>query len=282
MIGRNESTTKGESVTGVVLTTARYQKRHNEIWCNLMWWQSMLEMLRGIETDRIWISITQITPPQPHVNSAQTDRQTDMARMCVCPSICQCVFVRFDELPWKALSKGLQIPEDSSPLERKKEQCWGAWRGLEKPEESVKPPAMFTLLRERASVLAGTAFSSLHTFHPALQIYDHTRTHTHHYSCCIVGLRRKKCVRRHNGFICALTVIEYKCVYVSPTIACADVLYVRCVHVSRKLKTETKTEGGTVPITERSHMHMHTKIKMVKGVHSVMDEQENTINFAGD
>lgn len=129
MIGRNESTTKGESVTGVVLTIARYQKRHNEIWCNLMWWQSMLEMLQSIETDRIWISITQITPPQPHVNSAQTDRQTDMARMCVCPSICQCAFVRFDEFPWKALSKGLQIPEDSSPLERKKEQCWGGLGG---------------------------------------------------------------------------------------------------------------------------------------------------------
>lgn len=59
-------------------------------------------------------------------------------------------------------------------------------------------------------------------------------------------------------------------------------VYVRCGHVSRKLKQETQAEGGTVNITKRSHMHMHTKIKVVKGVHRVMDERENTINFAGD
>ena len=35
-------------------------------------------------------------------------------------------------------------------------------------------------------------------------------------------------------------------------------------------------------VTERSHMHMHANIKVVKGVQGVMDDGGNTINFAGD
>lgn len=59
-------------------------------------------------------------------------------------------------------------------------------------------------------------------------------------------------------------------------------MYRRYVHESKKLKTGRQTEGGTVHISERSHMHMHTNIKVVKGVQRVMDERGNTINFAGD
>lgn len=193
-----------------LLMTAHYQKRHNEIWCNLMWWQSMLETLPS--TDRIWFSITKITPPQPHIYSAQTDRQTDaQTHMCVCPSICQCVFVIWC-VSLKGIIKGTSNRRRFiSPWEEEGTVLEGLG-GVEKPEESAKPPAMFTLLRERASVLAGTAFSNLHTFHPALQIYDHT--HKHHRSCCIVGLRQKKHVSRHNEFICAWLLLNKSVCYV--------------------------------------------------------------------
>lgn len=169
MIGRNESTTKGESVTGVALTTALYQRRRNEIWCNLMWWWSILEMLPGIETDRIWLSITLITTTRQH------PWHRHMACMRVRPSICQCVFVgaQFDDLPQKGLSKGLQIPEDSSPLHNKTEQCWWGWPWRVSSLQQCLPYS------QRSSVLVGTAFSDTHTFHPAPQIYGPTHTHSY-------------------------------------------------------------------------------------------------------
>lgn len=138
-----------------------------------------------------------------------TDRYgvlTPLAQTTHGPSICQCVFVRvrFDDLPRKQLPKGLQIPEDSPPLERKGEGTL-IWRGgglvqrWRKLEESVKPPAMFTLLRKiqcprmyslqrHACILSSTT-----------DLWSHTHTHrdTHaysrrHRSCCIVRLRQKE------------------------------------------------------------------------------------------
>lgn len=52
--------------------------------------------------------------------------------------------------------------------------------------------------------------------------------------------------------------------------------------MSRKLKTATQTGGGLVYITERSHMHMHANIKVVRGVQGVIDDTGNTITFSSD
>lgn len=159
----------------------------------------------------------------------------------------------------------------------------GAGGGVEETEDSVKPPAMLTLLRERSSVLTGTAFSATHPFHPALQIYDLSLTHTHHHSCCIVGLRQNvQCVHRHNEFICALLNIS-ACMFSYRLILCELCMYVYevCACV-QEVKDRDTDRRGTMHITERSHMHMHTNIKAVKGVLGVMDERGNTINFAGD
>lgn len=125
----------------------------------------MLEMLPSIETDRSWISITQITP-------ASADRHTQRTRVCLPVFLSLCVYdLRgFSERHYQ---RDFRYQKIHLPLRGRRNSVAGLGGGV--PEESARPPAMFTLLRERASVLAGTAFSNPHTFHPALQIYDHTR-----------------------------------------------------------------------------------------------------------
>lgn len=106
---------------------------------------------------------------------------------------------------------------------------WRKWRGVSSLQKCLP-------YSERSTVLAGTAFSNTHTFHPALQIYDHTHVIIH---AALLECVRMKCVCRHNEFRC-MCILEYKSVYV----------FLRCVHKSRQLKTETQTERtGTMVCT---------------------------------
>lgn len=57
---------------------------------------------------------------------------------------------------------------------------------------------------------------------------------------------------------------------------------IRCVQCVQEENDSDADRKKTVHIIERSHMHMHTNIKVVKAVQGVMDERGHTINFAGD
>ena len=97
-------------------------------------------------------------PPQQQINSALTDRQ--MASVHVCPSTSKCVLVRVQALDrfHQELSKGLQIFELVLSFSEEEGTILGGL-GVEKTgRESLMPQAMFTLFRERSSILVGTAF----------------------------------------------------------------------------------------------------------------------------
>lgn len=151
-----------------------YQKTRNEIWCNVMWWRSELEMLPGIETDRIWISTTLITTTT--TRQRRSHRQTHGRHACLPVYLSVRICAIWWSPPKGIIERDFKYQKIHLPLRGSRNSVSAAVEGL---EESVKPPAMFTLLRERSSVLAGTAFSDTHTFHPALQIYDLAHTHTH-------------------------------------------------------------------------------------------------------
>lgn len=179
MIGEKWVETRWQQVSHrLLLTTSVYQHRCNEIWCDVM-------AKHARDASQHWNrqDVDQCYADHQHHCMSTPLRRTDVytgAHMACLPvylSACVCACA-FWWSPQKGLSKRLQIPEDSSPLERRKEHCWGLQERVGKLEETVKPPAMFTLLRERSSVLVGTAYSCTHTFHPALQIYGHTHTHT--------------------------------------------------------------------------------------------------------
>lgn len=118
----------GKSVSALVLTTAFYQERQTEIWHNVMWWQSRLEMLHATEPGRMWISVTLITATTARQH--RLHRQTDTWHACVFTRLPVRVHLCLRNLMIPAkngLSKGLQISEASWEEEGTAIRDFGGW-----------------------------------------------------------------------------------------------------------------------------------------------------------
>lgn len=143
------------------------------------WWGTG-EMLFRIETDLIWSRILLITTPHWETDPKHARK---LAPLCVTV----CLSVQADELSAK---KDFKIPEDSCPLERKKEGCLVGLRGGSvEGLESVKPLAVFSLLKKihcpRWCCLQQYAYISS-------AVIDANTPHTNHHLCYIVGLHQNK------------------------------------------------------------------------------------------
>ena len=161
--------------TGVVLTTALYQRRRNEIWCNVMWWWSI--------AGKCWPGLKQTGSGSPlHWTLPRVDTPYADSTWPVYLSVCICACAIWWSSP-KAITKGASNTRRfTSPWEKRRSDLRGVgkfsggenWRRVSGLQQCLP-------YSERSSVLACTAFSDTHTFYPALQIYDlsHTHTHTH-------------------------------------------------------------------------------------------------------
>ena len=196
--GRNELTTKGEPVTGVVFVTALDQRRRNEIWCNVIWWRRMLEMLASIETDRIWISITLI-------NARDGQTQGMQARSPPPPPFCQGAFasVRLDwkiRLPLRGRANG-GGGGGFGGVGKTRGECrassdvYPTWR-------NIQSPCWYSFKQHTYISSSNHRFMITHIY---TQTQTHTHTHTHtvilvrtqHWLSFIVSSQTKNSTHTH-------------------------------------------------------------------------------------
>lgn len=136
----------------------------------------------GRDVTRNWnrLDLEQYYTDHQHLPSRETH-----GMMHVCTSTCQRVFVCgwFDEF---------------TPNWNIKRTLLGGGRGRQWIKcRRVSSLQKCLLYSKRSTVLVGTAFSSMHTFHPALQIYDHTHVHVIIHAA-LWDRVKMKCVCGHN------------------------------------------------------------------------------------
>lgn len=99
--------------TGVVLTTALYQKRRNEIWCNVMWWWSI--------AGKCWPGLKQTGSGSPlHWSLRRVDTPRADNTWPVYLSVCICACAIWWSSP-KAITKGASNTRRfTSPWEKRR------------------------------------------------------------------------------------------------------------------------------------------------------------------
>lgn len=150
-----------------------YQNRRNEIWCNVMWWWSMLEMLPGIETDRIWISTTLITTTTTRQRHSRRQTHGRHARLPVYLSVCICAIWWS---PPKGIIKGTSNTRRSiSPWEEAETVLggrWKNWRRLSSLQQCLPYSG-----KDPVSSLVQPSATHIHFIQHYRFMISHTHTH---------------------------------------------------------------------------------------------------------